>query len=127
MADEGSIKKLVGSVLLCEAAGGIGSVLAREGLEEWYPRLEKPSFNPPDWVFGPVWTLLYALMGVSFYIAERRGVEEGARTAPRVFFGAQLALNVLWTYAFFGRRSPGWALVEITFLLFAVAATTWSF
>jgi len=48
MADEHSIKKLVGSVLLCEAAGGIGSVLAREGLEEWYPRLEKPSFNPPD-------------------------------------------------------------------------------
>jgi len=78
-------------------------------------------------VFGPVWTLLYALMGVSFYIAERRGVEEGARTAPRVFFGAQLALNVLWTYVFFGRRSPGWALVEITFLLFAVAATAWSF
>lgn len=55
MASEHSVPKLVGSVLLCEAAGGIGSTFTRNSLKEWYPNLEKPSFTPPDWVFGPVW------------------------------------------------------------------------
>jgi tryptophan-rich sensory protein len=128
MASEHSIPKLVGSVLLCEAAGGIGSIFTRDSLKEWYPSLEKPSFTPPGWVFGPVWTSLYALMGASFYVAERQQ-EEGSNEAKasRVLFGIQLVLNALWSYVFFGRRSPSWALVEIVFLWAAIVATTVTF
>lgn len=128
MASEHSVPKLVGSVLLCEAAGGIGSTFTRNSLKEWYPNLEKPSFTPPDWVFGPVWALLYALMGTSFYVAERQQEEDsGQAGASRVLFGIQLVLNTLWSYVFFGRRSPGWALVEIGFLWVAIVGTILAF
>ena len=128
MADGHSIKKLVGSVLLCEAAGVVGSVFTRDSLRDWYPTLQKPSFTPPDWMFGPVWTVLYAMMGVSLYLASRQREEDAAvETTARVLFAVQLMLNTLWTYIFFGRRSPGWALVEISLLWVAIASTTLSF
>lgn len=127
MADGRSIAKLAGAVAACEAAGGIGAFLSWEGLQEWYPKLQKPSFNPPGWVFGPTWTLLYALIGTSLWVAEERGEDGAAKRTSRVFFGAQLLLNVLWTYVFFGRRSPGWTLVEVLVLLGAIAATVASF
>jgi benzodiazapine receptor len=128
MANGNSVKRLVGAVLLCEVAGGIGSTLTRNGLRAWYPKLQKPSFTPPDWVFGPVWTLLYAMMGVSLYlVSQQRGEDSGEVRSARILFWVQLVLNVLWSYVFFGRRSPGWALVEIGFLWIAIAATTRSF
>ena len=128
MAAEHSIPKLVGTVLHCQVAGGIGSIFSNEGIRGWYPKLEKPSFTPPSWVFGPVWTLLYAMMGVSLYVAERERAE-GSNVVPasRALVGIQLVLNALWSYVFFKRRSPGWALVEIGFLWAAIAATTVAF
>ena len=108
MAEAGQVAKLAGAVAACEAAGGIGTFLSREGLREWYPKLQKSSLNPPGWVFGPTWTLLYALMGASLWLAEERGGDdEAAKRTSRFLFGAQLLLNVLWTYVFFGRRAPG--------------------
>ncbi|MGB3681709.1 MAG: TspO/MBR family protein, partial [Rubrobacteraceae bacterium] len=99
-----------------------------DSLENWYPELEKPSFSPPGWVVGPVWTLLYAMMGTSMYIASRHGDENaGAWRASRILFGTQLALNVLWSWVFFGGRAPGWALVEIVFLGVAVVAAIVAF
>lgn len=128
MAGERSIPKLIGWVLLCEAAGGIGSIFTRDSLKDWYPTLEKPSFTPPSWVFGPVWTLLYALMGASLYMAGRQRVDDGSVVqVSRALFGIQLVLNVLWSYVFFKRRSPGWAVVEIGFLWAAIVATTLAF
>ena len=128
MADGRSIAKLAGTVAACQAAGGIGAWLSREGLREWYPKIQKPSFTPPGWVFGPTWTLLYALMGTSLWLAEERGEDNGAtKQTSRVLFGAQLFLNLLWTYVFFGRRAPGWALAEVAVLLVAIAATAASF
>jgi benzodiazapine receptor len=128
MANWKSVKKLGGAVLLCEVAGGIGSTLTRNALKDWYPKLDKPSFTPPDWVFGPAWTLLYAMMGVSLYVvSHQRGEDTGEVRSARILFLVQLVLNVLWSYVFFGRRSPGWALVEIGFLLIAIAATIRTF
>jgi benzodiazapine receptor len=127
MADGRSIAKLAGAVAACEAAGGIGAFLSREGLQEWYPKLYKPSFNPPDWVFGPTWTLLHALMGTALWLVEERGEDGAAKRTSRVFFGTQLLLNVLWTHVFFRRRSPGWAFVEVLVLLATIAATVASF
>src|SRR5215208_1503235 len=127
MASENSIPKLVGSVLLCEAAGAAGSIYTYEAVRDWYPTLQKPSFTPPSWIFGPVWTLLFALMGISLYAVSQQSEEGGAPRTSHVLFGIQLGLNVLWSYLFFGRRSPGWALVEIVFLWAAIAATTGAF
>lgn len=127
MADGRSIAKLVGTVAACEAVGGIGAYLSRDGLREWYPKIEKPSFTPPGSVFGPTWTLLYALMGASLWLAEEWGEDGAAKRTSRVLFGTQLLLNVLWTYVFFGRRAPGWALVEVAVLLAAIVATAASF
>ena len=89
MADGPSIAKLVGTVVTCEAAGGIGAFLSRQGLQEWYPTLRKPSFTPPGSYFGPTWTLLYALMGASLWLAEERGEDdEAAKRTSRFLFGA---------------------------------------
>lgn len=76
MASENSIPKLVGSVLLCEAAGAAGSIYTYDSVRDWYPTLEKPSFTPPSSVFAPVWTLRYVLMGLSLYLASERHTEE---------------------------------------------------
>jgi benzodiazapine receptor len=129
MASDRSITKLVGSVLLCEAAGAVGATFTYEGVGDWFPKLHKPSFSPPGWVFGPVWTALYAIMGLSLYLASQRYTEEDESLwrASRALFGIQLVLNVLWSYVFFGRRSPGWALVEVLFLWTAIVATTLTF
>jgi len=129
MASENSIPKFVGSVLLCEAVGATGSIYTYDSVRDWYPKLEKPSYTPPSWVFAPVWTLLYAMMGLSLYLASQRHTEEvsGVWRASRVLFGTQLALNALWSYVFFGRRAPGWALLEILFLWVAITATILAF
>ena len=129
MASENPMPKLVGSVLLCEAAGAIGSIYSYDGVRDWYPKLRKPTYTPPSWLFGPVWTLLYAMMGLSLCLAsqQRRKEDGGVWRASRLLFGTQLALNVLWSYVFFGRRAPGWALVEILFLWVAIAATIAAF
>jgi tryptophan-rich sensory protein len=89
---------------------------------EWYAGLEKPSFNPPNWVFGPVWTLLYLLMGVSAWLVWRRRGFSGARFALGVFL-LQLALNAAWTPVFFGAHMPGVALVVILAMWAAILAT----
>jgi benzodiazapine receptor len=107
------VLRLLGCIVLCEAAGLFGGIFTAQSVTTWYATLAKPSFNPPAWVFGPVWTTLYLLMGISLYLVWRtRGVTERRRTALIVFF-VQLILNALWSYIFFGLRNPGAAVVEI--------------
>lgn len=103
-------------------AGVVGGALTATAVEAWYPTLVRPWFAPPDWVFGPVWTALYVLMGTAAFLVSRSGGER-ARTALGVFLG-QLALNVAWSGAFFGLRSTLLGLVVIVPLLVAVGATT---
>lgn len=92
---------------------------------DYYARLDRPSWAPPGWLFGPVWTALYALMGVAAWLVAKRG---GSGTRPALgLFGAQLALNAAWTPIFFGLRNPGLALVEIVVLWVAIAATVVAF
>lgn len=105
--------KLVASILVCFLAAGIGGYFTAQSIPTWYAALEKPSFSPPNWVFGPVWTLLYLLMGISAYLVWERGL--GARGVKKALgvFGLQLVLNALWSIAFFGMRSPiaGFAVI----------------
>ena len=115
--------KLIIAVAAPIVIGGLSGFATARGVSTWYPTLVKPSFNPPAWVFGPVWTVLYIMMGVAAYLVWRQGIgADGVRVALVVFV-VQLALNGLWSILFFGMQSPGWALVEIVVLWLAIGVT----
>ena len=107
---------------ICLGAGALGSIFTSTSVRDWYPQLRKPAGTPPSWVFGPVWTTLYVLMGVSAWLIWR-DYGWGARSALLIFF-AQLALNVAWSGIFFGSRLPGVAFFEIVILWLAIAFNT---
>lgn len=111
----------VGFILLCLAAGGLGGVATSSGLASWYTNLEKPAWNPPNWIFGPVWTFLYITMGIAAAIVWNAAGPQ--RALPIGLFLLQLALNVAWSFLFFGMQNPLAGLVGIIALDLAVAAT----
>jgi len=117
---------LAGFIGIWRLTGWLGSIVTESSVDEWYRWLEKPSFNPPNWVFAPVWTALYIMMGVAAWIVwRRRGFFEG-RTALRLF-GTQLLLNLLWSFLFFGLRQPAVAFFEIILLIVGIVATIVAF
>jgi len=118
-----SLAVFVVFVLLSFSAAAIGSFSTRSGTRDWYPTLRKPSWTPPDRVFGPVWTVLYVCIATAGFLVWRNAPAGGA-TLPMVFFAVQLLLNAAWSWVFFGLRQPGWALAELTLLWLAIAATT---
>ncbi len=111
------------SLTLPLMVGGLSGFATARGVQEWYPTLTKPPFNPPAWVFGPVWTLLYVMMGVAAYLVWRKGWENEAVKVALAFYLVQLILNGLWSLLFFGMQSPALAFAEILLLWFAIAAT----
>ena len=117
------ILTLVVLVLICQAAGGIGGLFTATSVGTWYAGLRKPPYNPPGWIFGPVWTVLYALMGVAAWLVVRRGWDSVAVKAALAAFVAQLVLNMLWSAVFFGMRSPGIAFIELLGLWVAILVT----
>ncbi len=111
---------LAGWILLCEAAGVAGAVFTTSNIPTWYATLTRPELAPPNWVFGPVWTTLYFLMGVAVWLVWRsRGDTKGAMT----IFYIQLAFNVAWSWLFFGLQSPLLGLWCIGALWLAIVAT----
>ncbi|MEM3363989.1 MAG: TspO/MBR family protein [Candidatus Micrarchaeia archaeon] len=109
---------LIIAILTCELAGVIGSLFTIPNIESWYEQLEKPEFRPPNWLFSPVWITLYALMGVSLYLIYTSGHKE--RIPALAVFAVQLALNVLWSFAFFGLQSPLYGLIVILLLWISI-------
>ncbi len=118
-----SLAALAGWLLLAYSASATAGFVSTGG---WYTGLAKPTWNPPGWVFGPVWTLLYALMGVAAWRVWRHG-GWARQTVALSLFVVQWALNALWTPLFFGLHRPGWALAEILVLLLAILATLRAF
>lgn len=114
---------LAGWVVLCLSAGALGSFATTPKIPTWYASLEKPPGNPPSWVFGPVWTTLYVLMGVAAWLVWQRPQSEVRRLALRMFL-IQLVLNCLWSFLFFGWERPGAAFLEIVVLWVTIVATT---
>lgn len=112
------------AVAVCFGAAALGSWPTVRGLREWYPSLRKPSWNPPNRVFGPVWTVLYLAMAVAAWLVWRSGAD--VRVALGLF-ALQLALNVAWSLVFFGQRNPRGAFVVIIGLWLAVASTLIAF
>jgi benzodiazapine receptor len=117
------ILRLIVAVLVCQAAGFIGSIFTRPAIPTWYAGLIKPRFMPPDWVFGPVWISLYILMGIAAFLVWRRGLHHQVVRRALAFFGVQLVLNVLWSFLFFGLRSPLAGLIGISILGIAIILT----
>jgi len=115
--------KLIIAIALPLAVGGLSGFATAGGVSTWYPTLVKPSFNPPAWVFGPTWTVLYIMMGVAAFLVWRRGLDANGVSVALTVFAVQLALNGLWSILFFGMQAPGWALVEIILLWLAILAT----
>ncbi len=110
----------IGVPLLC---GFVGSFATRPAIDGWYAGLTRPAFNPPNWVFGPAWTLLYILMGIAAFLVWNRGLAARGVKPALLLFTVQLALNVAWSFIFFAGRSPLWGFVEIVVLWLAIAAT----
>ncbi len=130
--------KLIIAIVVSELAGIIGSFFTTPSIAGWYAGIVKPSLNPPAWVFGPVWTTLFALMGISLFLIWKQHSHILPSTTLRtgqnvrmlriwkigmVAFFIQLFLNVIWSIIFFGFHSPGWALVDIVLLWLAIVWT----
>lgn len=123
--DRREVGVLVGFVLACELVGIAGALATAPAIETWYATISKPGFTPPSWVFGPVWTLLYALMGTAAFLVWRERDADPRMT--RLALGAflvQLVLNGLWSPAFFGLQSPLLGLLVIVPLLGVLLVTT---
>jgi len=119
--------KILGFVLVCELVGIAGSYFTISSIPNWYVTLAKPVFNPPNWLFGPVWTILYALMGYSAYlINEKRLKKKGVKEALRIFV-IQLFLNGVWTPVFFGAKELFVALIVIAVLWIYILKTILKF
>jgi len=116
--------RLIVCIAACLGAGWLGSLLTRPALRPWYAGLNKPSWTPPDWVFGPVWTILFAAMAIAAWLVWRK---VGLTAAPMQLFLLQLMLNVAWSALFFRLRSPGPAFAEIVLLWLAILATALEF
>lgn len=116
--------RLVPSIAVPVGLGALAGFATREGTRsEWYRQLQKPSWQPPGAAFGPVWTVLYVLMGIAFW----RVWAAGAPAGPMALYALQLALNFAWSFAFFRAHSLGWALADIVALLVVLMATVVSF
>ena len=118
-----NLPKLIVSVVGCELVGILGTPFTLAAIPTWYASLNKPFFAPPNWVFGPAWTLLYFLMGVAFYLIWRQGWQQQKVRTAGWFFLAQLGLNFLWSPVFFGLRSPLLGLVVIVALWGTIVLT----
>jgi benzodiazapine receptor len=117
---------LIGFLAICLGAGGLGAVATTPEIDGWYKTLAKPEWNPPDWIFGPVWTTLYILMAIAAWLVWKPAGVKAAQM-PLSLFGLQLVLNVVWSWIFFGLHQPGWAFAEIAVLWLAIMATTVAF
>jgi benzodiazapine receptor len=118
--------KLVISLVLTIGLGALGGLFTTPQIDGWYATLRKPSFNPPNAVFGPVWTVLYALMGISVYLVWKQPASARRKTALGLFV-CQFALNFCWSIIFFQLHAIGWAFAEIIILWLFIIATIISF
>jgi len=121
------ISKLIISIIICQLAGVFGSFFTRPAIPTWYATLNKPSFTPPNWVFSPVWITLFILMGISAFLVWNKGIDYKGIKKALTIFCVQLILNVSWSVAFFGFKSPLFGLIVIIILWIAILFTIFNF
>lgn len=115
--------KIIILIAVCLGIGYASSIVTQTGIETWYPTIEKPSFNPPNWLFGPVWTALYICIAVAGGIIWDKIDTHPLAKKALLFFAIQLLLNSLWSFLFFGLKNPLIALIEIILLLLIIYET----
>lgn len=119
--------RLIISLVIPQAAGALGAYATMPAIPGWYGSLARPKLAPPNWVFGPVWTALFLLMGIALFLVWNKGTKtKNAKIALALFF-LQLGLNMMWSFLFFGLQNTGAAFVEILFLLASIIATMIAF
>ena len=121
------ILKLVISIVACGSAGLVGSIFTTSAIPTWYSTIQKPSFTPPNWLFAPVWTILYLLMAIAAFIIWRRGTDNQQVRTALIIFLIQLVLNALWSFVFFGLQSILSGVVVIILLWIAIVCTVLAF
>ena len=121
-----NFKNLLVCILIPLMIGALGGIATASSIDTWYLTLEKPSFNPPNYLFGPVWTVLYILMGVSYYLVVQSPQREGQKAAFAVF-ALQLFLNFCWSFLFFKFGLLGIAFIEIIAIWLSIIAMIYIF
>jgi tryptophan-rich sensory protein len=121
------IPKLIASILIVFFGAALGSVATSTELTTWYASLAKPAWNPPNWLFGPVWTILYVLMGIALFLVWREGLDRRDVRYAILIFAVQLGLNITWSLVFFGLHSIWGGLVVIFILWLAIWANIVAF
>jgi tryptophan-rich sensory protein len=111
------------AVMVCLLIGFLSGFATQSSVDTWYAGLNKPTFNPPNWLFGPVWTVLYILMGVAAGLVWSRGFHHRWVKTALYYFGFQLLFNAAWSIVFFGMQDPGWALVILLALIVLIGFT----
>ena len=119
--------KFIISILLPMIIGGISGSFTSASINTWYVTLNKPWFNPPNWIFAPVWTLLYLMMGIAFYIIWKSEAVNAVKQTAVILFSAQLLVNFLWSLIFFYLKHPGLAMLDIILMWILIVATIFSF
>jgi translocator protein len=123
----GKIARLISWIIVCNVLGSFSAFITRANLAGWYMQeILKPSFTPPNWLFGPAWTLLFTLMGISLYLLLESKRNKEYKKALN-FFIAQFILNIAWTFIFFGAKNTGLACLDIVLLLFLIILTIFQF
>ena len=124
------IKDLAGAfiaVAICLSAGAIGSIFTTPAIPTWYAGLNKPFFNPPNWIFAPVWTTLYIMMGIAAHLVSKELKKNEEAAKGLAVFSVQLILNAVWSVVFFGAKDLFLALIVIAILWFLIALTIMQF
>lgn len=122
-----NILKFIVAIVVPQLAGFIGAYFTMSAIPVWYAGLAKPFLSPPTWIFGPVWTMLFLLMGIAAFLIWRKGLEYAGVKSALAIFLFQLVLNTLWSIIFFGLKNPGIAFIEIVIMWLAILATIISF
>jgi tryptophan-rich sensory protein len=118
-----NIAKLVISITIPVAIGATAGFFTVTGVDSWYQTIHKPSWNPPGWVFGPVWTTLYILMGIALFLVWKTDAGNSIKKKAIIIFAVQLMLNFFWSFIFFSQQQIGWAFMEIIVLWVMILAT----
>jgi translocator protein len=117
------ILKLIIAIAIPLLVGGVSGFFTTESVNGWFTTINKPSFNPPNWIFAPVWTTLYVLMGIAFYLVWKSTGDESVKRTAIIFYSIQLVLNFLWSFIFFKMHQPGWAMVDIVLMWIMILLT----
>ncbi len=117
------IAKLLISIIICQAAGFIGSLFTTPNIPTWYATLKKPGFAPPNWLFAPAWTILFLLIGIALYLVWRQGWNNPPVKSAMIIFIVHLVVNILWSVVFFGLKSPLAGFFVIVTLWFLILLT----